>query len=340
MEKTIIDIAKYCNVSTATVSRVINSPGEVKEETRIKVEKAIERFKFVPNKKAQNLAKGKANVVAFVTSFEQDGAFKNPHKFEIMSGVQKVLESHGYLMLLLQVNNNIKMVKLLYENKTVSGFIIHASSLSKELEEYILKNKVPHLVIGMFNKKCDLSWVDNNNYSCGKMAAEYLHKIKRENFIYVGGEESDNTNTFRRKGVLDYFQTKFLEVKNYKFINTHASINDGYKAIINLAKTSSLTNYNSIICANNHIAVGVLRALEDLKMKVPKEIALITFDDYPFATYTKIPLTSVSINMYQLGMNAANFLLEKIKEPNLEIRTYITLPKLIERESSMLKGDK
>ena len=172
------------------------------------------------------------------------------------------------------------------------------------------------------------------------MAAEYLHKIKRENFIYVGGEESDNTNTFRRKGVLDYFQTKFLEVKNYKFINTHASINDGYKAIINLAKTSSLTNYNSIICANNHIAVGVLRALEDLKMKVPKDIALITFDDYPFATYTKIPLTSVSINMYQLGMNAANFLLEKIKEPNLEIRTYITLPKLIERESSMLKGDK
>ena len=44
-----------------------------------------------------------------------------------------------------------------------------------------LKNKVPHLVIGMFNKKCDLSWVDNNNYLCGKMAAEYLHKIKREN---------------------------------------------------------------------------------------------------------------------------------------------------------------
>ena len=340
MEKTIIDIAKYCNVSTATVSRVINSPSEVKEETRIKVEKAIQRFKFVPNKKAQNLAKGKANVVAFVTSFEQDGAFKNPHKFEIMSGVQKVLESHGYLMLLLQVNNNIKMVKLLYENKTVSGFIIHASSLSKELEEYILKNKVPHLVIGMFNKKCDLSWVDNNNYLCGKMAAEYLHKIKRENFIYVGGEESDNTNTFRRKGVLDYFQTKFLEVKNYKFINTHASINDGYKAIISLAKNTTLSNFNSIICSNNHIAVGVLRALEDLKMKVPKDIALITFDDYPFATYTKIPLTSVSINMYQLGMNAANFLLEKIKEPNLEIRTYITLPKLIERESSMLKGDK
>ena len=103
-------------------------------------------------------------------------------------------------------------------------------------------------------------------YLCGKMAAEYLHKIKRENFIYVGGEESDNTNIFRRKGVLDYFQTKFLEVKNYKFINTHASINDGYKAITSLAKNTTLSNFNSIICSNNHIAVGVLRALEDLKM--------------------------------------------------------------------------
>lgn len=336
MEKTISDIAKYCNVSIATVSRVLNSPEEVKEETRIKVENAIKKFKFVPNKKAQNLAKGKGNVIGFVTSFEPNGAFLNPHKFEIMSGVQKVLESHGYLMLLLQVNNNIKMIRLLFENKSVSGFIIHASSLTKELSDYILKNNVPHLIIGMSNKKSDLSWVDNNNYLCGKMSAEYLHKIKRENFIYLGGEDKDNTNVLRRRGVLDFFQTKFLEVKKYKFINTHASINDGYKAIVKLSQEDDLKTYNSIICANNHIAIGALRALEDLNIKVPKDIAIITFDDYPFATYAKIPLTSISINMYQLGMNAASFLLEKIKEPNLEIRTYITLPKLIERASTKL----
>ena len=64
---------------------------------------------------------------------------------------------------------------------------------------------------------------------------------------------------------------------------------------------------------------------------------MITFDDYPFATYTKTPLTSVSINMYQLGMTAARFLIDKINEPNIEIRTYITLPRLIERESSLLE---
>ena len=337
MEKTIRDIAKYCKVSTATVSRVLNSPFEVKEETRNKVLEAIKKFNFVPNNKARNLAKGKGNIIAYVTSFEPDGAFKNPHKFEIMSGIQKVLEAHGYLMLLLQVNNNIKMIKLLFENKTISGFIIHASSLTSELEKYILQNNVPHLVIGMSNKKTDLSWVDNNNYLCGKMAAEYLHKIKHENFIYLGGEEEDNTNILRRKGVLDYFDKKFLDVKNYKFVNTHAAIQDGYKSLIKLAKTEDIKKFNSIICANNHIAVGVLRALNDLDVKVPKDIAVITFDDYPFATYTKPPLTSVSINMYQLGMTAARFLIDKINEPNIEIRTYITLPRLIERESSLLE---
>ena len=169
------------------------------------------------------------------------------------------------------------------------------------------------------------------------MAAEYLHKIKHENFIYLGGEEEDNTNILRRKGVLDYFDKKFLDVKNYKFVNTHATIQDGYKSLIKLAKTEDIKKFNSIICANNHIAVGVLRALNDLNVKVPKDIAVITFDDYPFATYTKPPLTSVSINMYQLGMTAARFLIDKINEPNIEIRTYITLPRLIERESSLLE---
>ena len=336
METTIKDIAKYCNVSIATVSRVLNRPFEVNEETRTKVEKTIKKLNFVPNKKAQNLAKGKGNVIAFVTSFEPDGAFINPHKFEIMSGVQKVLESHGYLMLLLQVNDNIKTVKLLYENKSISGLIIHASSLSKELEEYVLSHKVPHLVIGMSNKKSDLSWVDNNNYLCGKMAAEYLHKIKRENFIYLGGEEQDNINALRKKGVYDFFKINFLDVHDSIFINTKGTISDGYKSLFSLDKNNDLKKFNSIICANNHIAVGALRALEKLNIKVPKDIAIITFDDYPFATYAEVPLTSVSINMYQLGMNAARFLLEKIKEPNLEIRTYITLPKLVERESTKI----
>lgn len=337
MEVTIKDIAKYCDVSITTVSRVLNTPNEVKLETRTKVLKAIKKFNFVPNKKAQNLAHSVSNMIAFVTSFESNGAFLNPHKFEIMSGVQKILEEAGYYVLLLQVNNNIKNIKTLYENKSVSGFIIHASSLSNELIDYITKNHVPHIVIGINDKKCDLSWVDNNNYLCGKMAAEYLNKIGRNNFIYLGGEEKDNTNILRRKGVLDYFDINFLKVENYKIMNTNATIEGAFKTLIKLAKIEDLKKYNSLIAANNHIALGALRALKTLNIKVPKDIAIITFDDYPFSVYTDTKLTSISINMYVLGMNAAKFILEKIKEPNLEFRTFITLPKINERDSTKIK---
>lgn len=337
MEVTIKDIASYCKVSIATVSRVLNSPNEVKEETRIKVLNAIKKFKFVPNKKAQNLAHNASNTIAFVTSFESNGAFLNPHKFEIMSGVQKVLEEAGYFVLLLQVSNSIKNIKLLYENKSVSGFIIHASSLSKELEEYILNNKVPHIVIGINNKKCDLSRVDNNNFLCGKMAAEYLNKINRSNFIYLGGEEKDYTNVLRRKGVIEYFNRNFLKVDNYLITKSDGTIDGAYKALVKLSKEDNLTKYNSIIAANNHIALGALRALKVLNISVPNDIVLITFDDYPFSVYTEIKLTAISINMYSLGMNAAKLMLEKIKEPNLECRTFITLPKVNERDSTKVK---
>ena len=92
---------------------------------------------------------------------------------------------------------------------------------------------------------------------------------------------------------------------------------------------------DAIICANNEIALGCMRALNVHKISIPTDIAVVTFDDFPFSRITDPPLTVVNIDVYDLGMQAGKMILDKIRKPNLQFQTFITLPKLIVRESTV-----
>ena len=91
---------------------------------------------------------------------------------------------------------------------------------------------------------------------------------------------------------------------------------------------------DSVICANNHIALGVIRSLTGHQIRIPKEIGVITFDDYPFSQITDPMLTVVNIDVYDLGVQAGKLIINKIKKPNLQVQSYSTLPSLIIREST------
>lgn len=91
---------------------------------------------------------------------------------------------------------------------------------------------------------------------------------------------------------------------------------------------------DAIICANNYIAYGCMNALHDRGIAVPDELGLITFDEYPFSKILTPKLSVVNINVFDLGMQAGKYILQKIKKPSIRIASYITDPELIVREST------
>lgn len=91
---------------------------------------------------------------------------------------------------------------------------------------------------------------------------------------------------------------------------------------------------DSVICENNLIALGALDIIKQNGLKIPDDIAVITFDDYPFSQITEPKLTVVNIDVYEMGVQAGNMIISKIKKPNLQIQSYSTLPELIVREST------
>ena len=91
---------------------------------------------------------------------------------------------------------------------------------------------------------------------------------------------------------------------------------------------------DGVVCENNSIALGVVAAIEEKGLSIPKDIAVITFDDYPFSRIVEPMLTVVNIDVYDMGLQAGALLLRKISNSTLQIQSYTTLPLLITRGST------
>ena len=90
----------------------------------------------------------------------------------------------------------------------------------------------------------------------------------------------------------------------------------------------------SVLCANSVIAFGMMQELRNQKIKVPKDVAVMTFDRYPFSDFTEPRVTSVDMNMYEIGEEAGSILIKNLSHPNLRIQTFTSEPCIFEREST------
>ena len=333
MGATIRDVAKKANTSISTVSRVINRSPNISKETTKRVLKVVKELNYVPNTRGQNLARKRNSVVAFVTKVTRDTAFINPHLFEIMNGVQKALSEHNIAMRYVGWEKpSPNALKELVEGHGVDGVILHASMVRPTMAQYMVDSGFPHVIIGMPNFPSNVCWVDNNNILSGELACGHLLSIGKKKIAFIGGEKHDLISEIRLSGVEKTLKKSLLTIQD-AWIAKVSSQPESASAVI-----YSWKNHlpEGIICANNSLALGCIRALKELNVKIPQDVAVITFDDYPYAVITQPPTSSITIDVYDLGLQAAKLLLEKIAQPNVHFQSYITIPLLRQRASTLL----
>lgn len=333
MSVTIKDVARIAGTSIATVSKVINNSPTISQKTIQRVNEAIKSLNYIPNTRARNLARKSTNNVAFVTKSKRDTAFLNPHLFEIMSGAQKTLAQKGFRMEFFGLKGpDLEIIKYIIDTKSVDGIILHASILTPEIAKYIVKSGFPHTVIGMPSFPSAVCWIDNDNELSGQLSARHLISLGKEKIAYIGGEKNDLISEIRLQGVLKELKEHILEMDNTYIIRTNSTHHDGYHATLKLLKLNPRPD--AIICANNMIDLGCINALKDQKVNLPDDLAVVTFDDYPYAIITNPPTTAINIDVYDLGQQAAKLLMEKIKKPSYQFQTYMTVPLLVTRQST------
>lgn len=331
---TIKDVAQEAGVSISTVSKIINKSSPISAATTEKVETIMKRLHYYPNSRARNFARQTTENIIYMMKIEKNMAFTNPHSFEIMCGIGKALAKKNYNLTLVNSDSHedIAMLidKIIYQ-KSADGIIIHASAFDPTIESIITDSNFPHILIGKPNFKSSLCWVDINNYLSGELSAKHVIELGYNKIAFMSGAENDHISAHRLEGARTIINRSEATLLYNEY--TDSSKKMSFEVMNKILQEKKIPD--TVICANSIIALGVVDAIKYNHFKIPDDISVITFDDYPYSRIAEPMLSVVDIDVFDMGYQAATTLLRKIKNPNLQVQSYSTLPTLIERGSTV-----
>lgn len=331
---TIYDIAKEANVSPATVSRVLNSRGNVKEETARKVQKIARAHNYSPNVMARSLRTKRSNLIGLIIPDIENPIYPAP-----VRGIQDVVNLRDYSVVIHSTDGNerkeIETIRRL-RAVGVDGLIINISESSALLASEIHKLRqtvdLPIVALGPWYPELCIDCVSVDNEKGAYLATEHLLKLGRRRIGMISGPTGNPISQERLQGfekaMADYCTETAVELiceGNYK-------MGSGYNAAKRLLAQS---RPDALFCANDLMALGAMRAIQEEGLRIPEDIALIGFDDIDFATLAKPSLSSVTQPKYETGNLAAELLFERIEEDTLPARYYSVEPNLAVRETTM-----
>lgn len=334
MSVTIRDVAAAAHTSAATVSKVMNGSGSISQATIDRVEQVMRELGYHPNARARNFARQSTRTILFLTMLGKNAGFHNPHMFEIMSGMEEAVAKKGYLLCVKSISAGqaCEFVEKIFDSKEADGLVLHASVVSPALDELVTVKAIPHIVIGNPDFPSHFSWIDIDNRLGGELAAKHLLKCGYRSLAFLGGRSEDRISGHRLEGVLSVLNEHDVLIPKGNLRQGDSDCDSGYARTEELLKQRELPD--AVICANNYIAYGCVMALREHQIRIPEEMGVITFDEYPLSRILKPMLTVVDIDVFDMGYQTGKCILSKIRKPNLTVRYYSTLPSVLEREST------
>ncbi len=335
MDKTTIkDVARVAGTSISTVSKVINGHYSISEKTAAHVKEVMKELNYYPNANAQSFAKGTTKIITVLTDLSVNAAFKNPHLMEMLMGLEEYLGKKNFRMVIRGVDatNSYEVAEEIVSRKSADALVIHVSVVTHPLTALLTRLHFPHIILGAPNFESQACWIDNNNVYSGTVAGNYLLSAGYKNIAFVGGQYYDLGSTDRLSGLKLALQESKNPLQDRYIWLGESTRADGYRMTKKLLEEAVLPD--AIVCANNYIALGCVAAVQESGLKIPKDMGIVAFDDYPFSQIIEPTLTVVDINVREMGVQAGKFLMQIIKNPNMQIQTYITISNLIVREST------
>lgn len=335
---TIKEVAKVAGVSISTVSKVINDAPTISDATKKRIKEIMSELNYYPNNIARSFVQQSSKNIGVIMESKKHFAFINSHIFEILGGIEGVLSENGYTLTLLNatyLGDNSEPYERIIMEKRVDGLIIQVANLNKTLCKKMDAMNFPYIVIGQPHFESNMCWIDINNKSAGEIAANHLISEGYQKIAYVGSDAVDGINFNRQNGYLSSLTKHNIPILEEYIMSGDTSTENSTKMMDTLL---SLQNPpDSVICLNNFVAFGVIKAIKEHGLQIPDDVAVITFDNYPLSMYTEPQLTVVDNDVFELGTHAANALLNKINNPNLQMQYSMLSPTLIIRESTRKK---
>ena len=326
---TIADVAREAGVSRQTVSRVLNGKGEIRASTRESVMRVIERLGYSPSGIARSLATNKTLTVGLVVP-----DITNPFFPEIARGVEDVARERGYEMFLCNSGEDPEReddVLRALQDKRVDGTIICSSRLSDERLFTRLRQQRAAVLVNRHAPSELAGTVRVDDAEGTFQAVDHLLAGGRCVIGFLCGPPTSRSGRERARGFKAALSAAGTGLDETLMRPCPPNPQGGYEEA--LALLSERPEIDGLVCYNDLVAVGALRACAGLGSRVPDDVAIVGCDDIMVAGLLSPALTTLRVPKYDIGATAARMLLDRISGRDGEDEVLLQ-PELVVRESA------
>jgi len=324
---TIHDVARRAGVSVATVSRVLNRKEIVREETSKVVLAAAKSLRYVPNIAARSLSIRRSQTVGIVLP-DVHGEFFS----EVIRGIDVAARRGGYHILVSGSHSDVdEMIEVLEAmHGRVDGLVVMAPDVAIDSLREQLPRDLPMVLLNSSDERHPAITIDN--YGGARMMMRHLSELGHTRIAFITGPA---TNADARERLRGYRQA--MRGLQRTEIGGDFTELAGHQAVEQILALDPLPT--AVFAANDSMAVGALSALRDAGIDVPGQMSVVGFDDVPIARYVNPPLTTIRVDIAELGRRAFAVLLEVLAHPKSRIQRERIETTLIVRKSSGTQGE-
>ena len=327
----LIDVARRAKVNISTVSRTINQTGKIGSETQARVQKAMRELGYKPNRVARRLRtqEGSTHLLGLIIPNIQNLFFA-----DLARGVEDVAYMHNFALLLCNYDEDESKERFyldVMQSESVDGIIIPPIHQNDPAVLQVVRNGTPVVCVDRSLSIGNLDKVEVDNHSGALKAVEHIIARGHRRVGVIAGPIDSSTGRERLRGYKDAhaqagitLKTELIRFGDFKQASGRTHAHD----LLSLADPPT-----ALFVCNGLMMAGALEAIAARGLKIPRQVAIVGFDELTLADVFNPPLTVVRQPAYEVGKCAAELLLKRIEDPKRPASSLKLLPELIIRKS-------
>ncbi len=327
---TLRDVARHAGVSVTTVSNVVRGWPYIAEETRLKVEQAIQELGYVPHPIAKWLRRGYTQTIGFVVP-----DVTNSHFAALVDTVENIAREHGYSVLVLNTHEDelreAEGVRLLTSGLG-DGILLVQTANALQNGSLLRDVTIPVVAIDRVRETFNGPFCNVDNFAITRLAMQHLYDLGHRRIAHLAGPSTALSAQDRAESYRQFIREAGLE---YEYLSTNPSqwcSDEGYRAMHQLLDES--VRPTAVFVSNDRMAAGAIHAAIERGLRVPEDISLVGVDDIELSRHITPPLTTVRQPLEEMARIGVEMLLKLIQEEPLEQPHVSLAPSLIVREST------
>lgn len=306
------DVARHANVSIMTVSRVINHPHLVREDLQELVRASMKELDYTPNRAARALVSKHTGIIQIVINEKLDKT--DPYALTLLNGISIGLSQRHYSLLILPEYN---------PNIACDGIII--TGMTKKDGPYYKTIEKP--IVSFGHNNFSIPFVDIDNFTAQQSITKLCMDKGASRIAFFGIQTSSPYAKERELGFISATKSRKVIISKHKMANSHQKSFEKALEIIPVFQP------DTIICASDMLALGVIHACQKLNIEIPKQIAITGFDGVFIDEVTRPRLTTVKQPLFEMGKSLAERLIDLIDGKTVELETFFE-PTLIKNDTT------